>query len=558
MKILNTFILLFVCYFYSLSQNNDIVVYSLESEPFYVVVNGIRQNVDPATNVRVKNLNGEFHRLRIIFANEQYSPVDQSINFFEQNTEVKIEMIFKRGSFKARFMGENKKVDTPNESQQVIDYNSERINESNTSSTETKPINQSTHENNQENNSSSSTSIKLEVSEKGVKTEIKQSGIYENRPTDGVGEVEIVEGYVNDTYRFMPNGSMCSRPTVTQEDYMKFRYGIEEENMFNREKFIIQFFSENCMTSAQVAGIVQMDYSTVKPYEIAKSGYRYTWDTENYSLVIASLKNKSEQQKLVAFLDVGVEGGVIESPSIDQSETEIDNSEVIDFGLIDGYAGGINCSFNEFVDGEAIKKAADAESFSAEKIQVIRLKSQNKCFTVKDVKLISETFTHETDKIDFLELVFYNTYDVADYYEVVDVLTHSASKEKVAKFVSERSNKRKGMVKSKNMAHEQLNYDGKVGSSLPLINKEKFINTLSNQVFKKDKMTVINLALTNYSLTTNQFIESAQSAFTSEKDILEFARFAQSNIYDIDNFYQVREILQFNSSKKEFDELLNK
>jgi hypothetical protein len=569
MKILSTVIVLLFFCFGLRSQNNDVIVYSLESEPFYVVVNGIRQNDQPATNVRVENLKGDFHRLRVIFANEKYGFVDQGLSFMEANTEVKIELIFKRGKFKTRFRGENKKSLNQSNEEQVVTYHDQEQTTSTSSSSSSQGTTQggtsttnqtSTHvevESSQET-SSSATSVKIEINGQGINSEIKHPGIYQSQPIDGVGEIEIIEGEVEETYQFMANGSMCSRPTVTQQDYMNFRYKLEEINMFDREKSIVQFFSENCMTSAQVAGIVQMDYSAVNGYEVAKHGYRYTWDTENYSLVVASLENKSEQQKLVTFLDVGVEGGAIETPSIDQSTitTEVVEGTNNNYSLVEGYTGGINCGFNQFVNAEAIKKAADEEDFAADKMQVIRLKSQNQCFTVKDVQLIAETFTHESDKIDFLELIFYNTYDVADFYKVFNVLTHSASKEEVAQFITEHSNKRSGAVKAKTTNNLPSNYAGKIGSYLPIIHQDDLIEALSEQVFQKDKLIVIQLVLNNYSMTTNQFIEAAQASFTSEKDILEFARMAKSNIYDIDNFQKVREIFSFNSSKKEFDELL--
>lgn len=557
MKKFITLFLLVVGYL-AFSQNNDIVVYTLESEPFYVILNGIRQNENLETNIRVENVDGEFHRMRVIFENDKFPPLDQSINFFESNSEIKIEIVYRKNKFRTRFMGESKKDNKASKEQTHVSYHQEG--ESNASVNSTSGSESQTKESGQIKNSSSENSVKVEVNERGIKTEISVQDNSKEEVSAIQFEEEVKEDLnIENVYHFLPNGSMCNRPSVSQKDYMEFRYGIEEENMFSRQEYILNFFKENCMIAAQVAGIVQLDYSTVKSYEIAKNGYRYTWDTENYEIVLASLKNENDRQKLINFLDVGVDGESIEEPTIEQGKTEIkaEQAEVVNNILVTGYSGGVNCDFGVFVDAEALKEAADQESFSADKMKVIRKNSQGKCFSVEDVKIIAETFIHESDKIDFLELAFHNTYDAGSFYKVVDVLTHSASKEKLGIYVQEQSGARFGVAVDENNQMPVAGYKGKVGSILPIINQEDFISTLTNQVFQKDKMMVIDLALASYSMTTSQFIKAAEAAFTSEKDILEFASMANSNIYDKDNFHQVKEIFSFNSSKNEFDEIIN-
>lgn len=546
------------------SQGNDIVVFTMESEPFYVVLNGVRQNEHPETNVRIENVNGEFHRLRIIFDNADYAPVDQSINFFEKDSEVKVEMIFRKNRFRARFLGEAKKE--KNEAQVAVNYATEegssnspvqtKSAEPNRSSSSVKVGGNST----ESKQSSSQTSVKIEVSESGIKKEININNKELDENWETTVQQTAKETEVEENYTYLPNGSMCQRPSLSQKDYLNFRYAIEEENMFNREKFIVQFFSENCMTAAQVAGIVQMEYSTVKPYEVAKSGYRHTWDTENYDVVISSLKSENDRKKLINFLGIGQEGGAVEQPEIEQSKIPVEAVpvETPAQSLVEGYSGCVNCSFNQLVDAEAIKAAADEKSFAADKMEVIRVNSQQKCYSVEDVKLIAETFTHESDKLDFLEFAYMNTYDAGNYYAVFNGLTHSASKERIGNFLLGQQQPRFGEVETADNNKAIKSYSGKAGSKLPIINQDVFMKTMNNQVFQKDKMLVIDLALANYSMTTEQFMDVAQAAFTSEKDILEFAKKAYPNIYDRENFHQVKSILSFNSSKKEFDELIGK
>jgi hypothetical protein len=169
MKKFITLFLLFVGYS-AFSQNNDIVVYTLESEPFYVILNGIRQNENPETNIRVENVDGEFHRMRVIFENDKFPPLDQSINFFESNSEIKIEIVYRKNKFRARFMGESKKANKASKEQTHVSYHQEG--EKNDSGNSTSGSESQTKESGQIKNSSSENSVKVEVNERGIKTEI--------------------------------------------------------------------------------------------------------------------------------------------------------------------------------------------------------------------------------------------------------------------------------------------------------------------------------------------------------------------------------------------------
>ena len=517
-------------------QQNNLVVFTQESTPFYVVLNGVRQNETPRTNVKIEDVKGEFQKVRVIFENEDLGAVDQSVNFFKEDVEVKMEVVYKRNKYRLRYMGETALNNAETYSdQETIDFQS-----SESSSSKEEQSKETTKENGQ-------VSISIKIAE--------QESQVEQTAEQAVEDIEPNEDYV-----FLDNGLMCQKPSVSQEDYLAFKYDLDSENMFSQERFVLDFFKGNCMTSAQIAGIVRMNYSTLKPYEIARNGYRYTWDTENYGLVVAALENEADREKLINFLDVGQIGTDHEKPN--KAHAKIPNSQTgtptEKESLLDGYTGGVGCPNGEFVNVVELKSKVDQESTSTAKMGLIRTATQNKCLTVAQVKTLASAFTQENTRLDFVEWAYHHTYDVADYYLVFKEFIHGSNKQKLSDFILEQPRNIYGIVKGDDTDKLPSDYTGEIGSNDPILNTDKVADALKNQVFKKDKILIINHVLKNQALTVEQFKKLADISFTSENDILDFAEMAYPKIYDRDDFHTVKEIFTFNSSKRALDELIEK
>lgn len=516
-------------------QQNNLVVFTQESTPFYVVLNGIRQNKLPQTNVKVENVKGEFQKVRVIFENEKLEPLDQSVSFFKEGVEAKIEVIYKNDTYRLRYGGESAiRKSEPPSGQKVISFR-----ESNASSKSGKDV------------TSDKRSGQATISSKKAQKE----ALIEQTAEEAVDGIEPNKDYV-----FLQNGSMCEKPSVNQEEFLAFKYALDAENMFNQEAFILDFFKENCMTSAQIAGIVKMEYTTVKPYKIARNGYRYTWDTENYGLVVAALENEGDRKMIVNFLDAGQVGTDIDKP--DQGQAKVlhnqNGSPIEKESLIPDYSGGVGCPNHEFVNVLELKEKVDKESTGADKMELIRTATQNKCLDVAQVRTLASAFTMEDIRLDFVQWAYHHTYDVDDYYLIFKEFIRGSNKEKLSDFILEQPENVYGIIKSKDAEILPVDYVGKIGSKDPILNTEKVTSALSDHVFKKDKILILNHVLKHHALTVEQFKELANASFTSENDILEFAEMAYPKIYDLDNFHNVKDIFTFNSSKKELDELIEK
>ncbi|MCW3085216.1 MAG: hypothetical protein JWP12_2582 [Bacteroidetes bacterium] len=112
-----------------LGQNNNVVIYSQDGLKFTLILNGVRQNAQPETNVKVTGLNNATYQAKVIFANG-ISDIDQNLYLMNggspvQNTEFTSAIINKKGTYKLQFRGTApiETVVTANPEQTVINYN---------------------------------------------------------------------------------------------------------------------------------------------------------------------------------------------------------------------------------------------------------------------------------------------------------------------------------------------------------------------------------------------------------------------------------------------------
>lgn len=64
---------------FAFAQANNLVVFSQDGLKFSLIVNGLRQNEKPETNVKVTGLTAPNYKVRVIFEDANYAPIDQNI-----------------------------------------------------------------------------------------------------------------------------------------------------------------------------------------------------------------------------------------------------------------------------------------------------------------------------------------------------------------------------------------------------------------------------------------------------------------------------------------------
>jgi hypothetical protein len=86
MKKIVTILMSFVALSAVAQPISDLVVYTTEPDPFYLILNGIKQNDEPMTNVRVTDLNQPVYDARILFESGTIR-IDKKIYFAEPGME---------------------------------------------------------------------------------------------------------------------------------------------------------------------------------------------------------------------------------------------------------------------------------------------------------------------------------------------------------------------------------------------------------------------------------------------------------------------------------------
>lgn len=85
----------------SMAQTSNLVVFNQSGKQFFVILNGIKQNAMPQTNVKVQGLDAITYKVKIIFADGITGDLDKTV-YMEANKEYTAEAVVKSGK-KSKF-----------------------------------------------------------------------------------------------------------------------------------------------------------------------------------------------------------------------------------------------------------------------------------------------------------------------------------------------------------------------------------------------------------------------------------------------------------------------
>ena len=79
------------------AQKSNLIVFNNTGQQFFVILNGIRQNSIPQTNVKVEGLNPTSYKVKIIFADGVTGDIDKNV-YLEPNMEYSAQVVIKSAS----------------------------------------------------------------------------------------------------------------------------------------------------------------------------------------------------------------------------------------------------------------------------------------------------------------------------------------------------------------------------------------------------------------------------------------------------------------------------
>lgn len=293
-QLFTLFILLFISQLSGAQQNTNLVFFSEEGRPFYIVLNGIQQNANPETNVRVTNLIQPYYKVKVMFTDGVTPAIDKTINFNAGTETTYAIRKSNKGEVVLRWMSEVpiQQAPQPMANQQVIVYHSTPV----TTTTQTTVIsNTNTNPNNSEQmnvginvndpmTGGANINMNINVNETGMNTQTQSTSTttYSTTTTTSGGNVGTVQqsGYVMQGY----NGNVgCNGYPMNEARFNEVVKSIESKG-FDDSKLTMskQVISTNCMTSNQVKRLMLLFSFEDTRLDLAKYAYGYTYDIGNY------------------------------------------------------------------------------------------------------------------------------------------------------------------------------------------------------------------------------------------------------------------------------------
>lgn len=87
-----------------LNAQSNLSVFNNNGQPFYVVLNGIRQNSKPETNVQVSQIKNGSYAVKVIFADGKTPDIDKNFTI-DAPYDITTRIVFKKGKGKLQLMG---------------------------------------------------------------------------------------------------------------------------------------------------------------------------------------------------------------------------------------------------------------------------------------------------------------------------------------------------------------------------------------------------------------------------------------------------------------------
>lgn len=321
-------------------QQANLIVFSDDGKPFYCVINGIRQNAMPETNVKITDLKAEQHKVTIIFEDTRIPSVDKAIYTpFGMESTYRIKMT-RKGDYKLRPFGEPVALaSAPQSSAATVSYTpterpapqtgtSATTGGTTTTSTTTTTTNTggtTTDVNIQDRDNGNSENVSMGVNVNGVgidmNVNVSVTGTETGTTSTGSNtEVTYSEttttttttsssgNWDQDTEHTATTGtttsSGCIYP-VTSSDFAKVKSAIEskdfEDTKISTAKQVIK--AKGCFSSEQIKELMMTFDFEDSRLEIAKYAYDFCSDRDNYFVLHDAFDFDSSTEELNEFLE---------------------------------------------------------------------------------------------------------------------------------------------------------------------------------------------------------------------------------------------------------------
>jgi hypothetical protein len=398
MKYLVSIILGLFLVLFTYGQESDLIVFSESGELFHLTINGIQKTDSAQSNVKIKNLNQPRYSVKIEFKDKSKGVIDKNVFLKPGMVSVYAIKMKNNGRYVMRWHSESSLTGMP-------------VGEEKVTSFQTEPdITEPAHR------------------EGEVKTGFRRIDNAQ-RIDKSVEKTEVKHSAQSYNGQFVPNGTMCSSPSMNAKDFMDFKYNLEEENMFKREDAIENAFDHQCFLAEQIAALLKLEYSTVDNMRIARLGYRSTFNTEDYMVVVNTFDSKSKRESLLTFLQSTGSTADVTEPTYSEPQEPTHYQ-------MPGYTGAVGCDWPASDEEySSIISTIENQSFSDTKLNTAKQFASSKCLTVDQVKGLMNQFSFEDTKLEFAKFAYEHTYDIDNYFKLNNAFSFESSISELQEYI---------------------------------------------------------------------------------------------------------------------------
>ena len=275
------------------AQTSNAVLFTENGEKFTVILNGLRQNNTPETNVKITGLNAEFYKLKIIFDNQALGEKNMNLQLqYGSETSYCIKKNNK-GEYVLRFVSQVPLAEAPASSpaQSVIVYNASPAPapvQSYSQTTTTTTTTQGTS-----NPDAVNVSMGVNVGGQGGSLNINMSGMdmESSSSSQTVTHSSTVTTTTTETapppapVAYLPgySGPIGCPVPMSPSDFSSLKQTIASKTFEDTRMTIAKsVLSDRCVITSQVKELCNLFTFEENKLEIAKFAYDHTYDIGNY------------------------------------------------------------------------------------------------------------------------------------------------------------------------------------------------------------------------------------------------------------------------------------
>lgn len=286
----------------SFAQYSNLTIFSEEGTPFYLILNGVRQNQNPETNIRVNGLINEYYTAKIIFNKEGMLPVEKNYLQVVDLNKTRGEVTYKigrtnKGKIKLRYFSFTPAPQVIPQPMhvRVVKYNTTPMPEivyMETTTTTTTNVGAEESVGVQINMGGIGIDANININNpdapnSSTTTTTTTSTSVTGYPATGVEVIEEVGCYPMDNQMFA-----------------NALYSIQSKDFSDTQLILAkQIVSSNCLTAMQTKEIARIfDFEDTK-LKFAKFAYSYCYDPENYWQINDIFDFESTIEELNAYIN---------------------------------------------------------------------------------------------------------------------------------------------------------------------------------------------------------------------------------------------------------------